>query len=550
MKNIFKNYFFTILFFLIVSISSAQNWQWARHNGSIMFDAAGGIVVDVAGSVLYSGGFEGPYCYFTDDTSNLCQGDNDFFLIKYDANGDQIWWKQFGGDNNGNNCFDGGGVIIDNNNCFYITGTYCNSVNFGSNFFNDPTGGFFIAKLDSNGNCIWAKEGKSPLEDAGIRAALDNAGYVYVCGTNASTAIFDTDTIARGGFIAKYDTSGNLIWVKNKFRYLNLTTPTEAYPYDMKIYGSHILISGNALNDTITIDTITIVSPQLITSPFLASFDLNGNVEWLKLFGGNHAGSGYVFSIDNAGNSIVTGGFIGTGYFGNDTLTGNSQSDYFLAKFDINGNIIWARQASSNQISFGWATSTNSGDGSTYVTGYFSGNASFGNYNITANSSRDMFLARYDNNGNCLGVRNFGEAEGHGVAQDDNGNPYVCGTFINTVTIGNDTFSSYSAGMDDIFVAKCDAFTGIGEGERLSNQLTIFANPNAGKCNITIPDEFKNEKNLTLSIYDNTGKLIQQKYLQMAEGKIKLDLEAEAKGIYNVTLSNGKKSYGGKIVFE
>jgi hypothetical protein len=34
----------------------------------------------------------------------------------------------------------------------------------------------------------------------------------------------------------------------------------------------------------------------------------------------------------------------------------------------------------------------------------------------------------------------------------------------------------------------------------------------------------------------------------MIEGKIKLNLEAEAKGVYNVTLSNGKKSYNGKIV--
>ena len=83
-----------------------------------------------------------------------------------------------------------------------------------------------------------------------------------------------------------------------------------------------------------------------------------------------------------------------------------------------------------------------------------------------------------------------------------------------------------------------------------SNSLVIYANPNEGKCNITIPDEFKHEKNLTLSIYDNTGKLIQQGTVEMNEDKVRVNLEAEAKGIYNVTLSNGKKNYGGKIVFE
>ena len=108
-----------------------------------------------------------------------------------------------------------------------------------------------------------------------------------------------------------------------------------------------------------------------------------------------------------------------------------------------------------------------------------------------------------------------------------------------------------SYGNDDIFISKHDAITDIEEGEKhISNKLLIYANPSQGTCNVTIPDEFKHEKNLTLSIYDNTGKLIQQGSVEMNEDKVSVNLEAEAKGIYNVTLSNGKKSYGGKIIFE
>jgi len=36
----------------------------------------------------------------------------------------------------------------------------------------------------------------------------------------------------------------------------------------------------------------------------------------------------------------------------------------------------------------------------------------------------------------------------------------------------------------------------------------------------------------------------------MHEGKIKLSLEAEAKGLYNAVLSNGSKTYSGKIIFD
>jgi len=55
---------------------------------------------------------------------------------------------------------------------------------------------------------------------------------------------------------------------------------------------------------------------------------------------------------------------------------------------------------------------------------------------------------------------------------------------------------------------------------------------------------------LQLIIFDNSGKIIQQKTVEMNDGKIKLNLEAEAKGMYNVTLGNGKKIYSGKIIFE
>jgi len=102
------------------------------------------------------------------------------------------------------------------------------------------------------------------------------------------------------------------------------------------------------------------------------------------------------------------------------------------------------------------------------------------------------------------------------------------------------------------YISKATAITGIvgPPKNKTNNQLLIYANPTTGKCTITVPDDFLNESNLTLSIFDNSGKLIQQKKLEMNDGKIKVDLDAEAKGIYTAVLSNGKKSYTGKIVFE
>jgi len=79
--------------------------------------------------------------------------------------------------------------------------------------------------------------------------------------------------------------------------------------------------------------------------------------------------------------------------------------------------------------------------------------------------------------------------------------------------------------------------------------IVIYPNPTTGMCTITIPDEFLYESNLTLSIYDNTGKLLQQIEINNGAEDFSLKLDHRAKGIYMVVLSNGKKSYKGRVMF-
>jgi hypothetical protein len=135
------------------------------------------------------------------------------------------------------------------------------------------------------------------------------------------------------------------------------------------------------------------------------------------------------------------------------------------------------------------------------------------------------------------------------VSVDPSGNLLCAGNFYNTITVGPNTFTS--RGENDIFVAKCSPITGIIKPMTANgNRLLIYANPTTGVCNITIPDELKNEKNLTLFVYDQSGRLIQKTSVEMTDGKIRLDIRARAKGTYQAILTNGEKRYSGKIVFE
>jgi hypothetical protein len=80
-------------------------------------------------------------------------------------------------------------------------------------------------------------------------------------------------------------------------------------------------------------------------------------------------------------------------------------------------------------------------------------------------------------------------------------------------------------------------------------ELRVYPNPTTGACSITIPDEFLYEQSLTLSVYDASGKLIQQIVLNNDLEIPQLKLDHKAQGVYVVVLSNGKKEYKGKVVF-
>jgi len=86
------------------------------------------------------------------------------------------------------------------------------------------------------------------------------------------------------------------------------------------------------------------------------------------------------------------------------------------------------------------------------------------------------------------------------------------------------------------------------EGEG-GEQLLIYPNPTTGTCSIVIPEAFQNERFLSLSIYDNTGKLVQQIAIDNENPEYSLKLDSKAAGVYVAVLSDGKRSVRGRIVF-
>jgi hypothetical protein len=302
--------------------------------------------------------------------------------------------------------------------------------------------------------------------------------------------------------------------------------------------------------DSIIIDSINLYNISLYC--FLACFDYSGNIVWITPFGSSpSSGSGHQLGIDTSNNLFVTGIYYEHAVFNGDTIYANGDAtDAYLAKFDKNGIFKWVKTTQASDGGYGKSVSV-SGDQGVYFGGVFGGSANFGDttlYCLPYNSV-NMFLAKYDNYGNNIGAIRYNHGHLNGLSTDRSGNICLVGDFKDTLDIGPNIFTSYG-GMDS-FVAKCSAITGVEEkSERHSSDLLIFANPNEGKCTLDIPEDFQNEKRLTLSIYDNRGRMIQKATVEMVEEKIRLNIQAEAKGVYTAVLSNGKKNYSGKIIFQ
>jgi len=116
---------------------------------------------------------------------------------------------------------------------------------------------------------------------------------------------------------------------------------------------------------------------------FLSMYDVAGVPQWAKFFGGPAGDRGLAVAVDANGNSYICGYFSATATFGNVNLNAVDSTDIFVAKVNNVGQVIWAKSAggNGNDAAVGIAVDT---QGQVVVTGLFRGAAQFGNINLNS----------------------------------------------------------------------------------------------------------------------------------------------------------------------
>ena len=369
------------------------------------------------------------------------------------------------------------GVALDPQGNSYVVGSFQGTATFGSTTLISAGGlDIFLAKLNPQGEVLWAIRAGGLYDDAGFDVAVDTSGNAFITGYYVQAAVFGQASVTNTGgfdlFLAKYNSAGLLSWVRNT-------------PSGNNIYGSGITLdpSGNiavvgsfAYNLTWGGQTF---QNSVTYDLFVARFTPDGIFQWVQTAGGIYEDQGTKVATDSDGNIFITGSFTDVAWFGEEVLFGNESIEMFVAKYDANGLLVWAQAAESDEA-LGNDIAVDAA-GNCFVTGYFRVSSTFGTETLDSDGYFDLFLTKFDSDGDVIWATNTETNDAiaaSGIALDDEGNIYVTGSFVGDVTLGRTTLSNDY--IFDLFIAAYDEtgnalfFRGAGtEGELTSSGIAV-----------------------------------------------------------------------------
>ena len=563
-----KQIILMIAYVVINNIAYAQTWQWAKSGGGALREKGRSITTDLSGNVYVAGSFASD-TLFLGNTSLINSGNIDCFLIKYDVNGTLLWAQEVGGLENDEFTT----VITDAMGNIYVAGYFKSSTFIlGVDSLSSAADSMkaFIVKYDALGNILWAKQANGVYSSAINSLAKDANGQIYMTGFYTGTLQFGNNMVTSIGgkdiFIAKFDSSGIINWVKSA------GGMSDDIGNGITMYGNRVYITGRFDSNTAAFGNSTINSAGstgVVGDIFLAAYDTSGNVQWANSAGGQDYDAANAITIDGTGNIYITGEFDSPVIlFSNVSLinaSGGQKPNMFLAKYDSSGKLIWLKQAEGSFVSNSFPGIVGYGiaeySDQIYVTGEYGGIINIGDNTLHDPFSGACisysFLATYDSDDYpCCALSsytNLNPASGHSSIQSgysivvsSEGYLYVTGSFsTKNMILGNLILNNIdpTGTSEDFFVAQRK----IRFKESMSFPFTIYPNPTREILNVEKGNNSCNDT-ITIELFTILGQIIFLKEYLGANAIIPINNLAA--GIYILKVQSKNVTYVEKILKE
>ena len=364
------------------------NRIWAKRAGSRHGgEKAQSIAVDAAQNVYICGEIDDT-SYF-DNIQVIGRPANNTFVAKYDPNGSILWVRHFETDAMNSR---GYAITCDRIGNVYACGATQDNVYYNGNLLLTSRGDYdaYVFKFDTDGHFKWIKQIGGTDSDKAYGIAVKDAN-IYVTGYFAGSAQFSSSVILTGSggtdvFLAKYDTSGSLAWARKG------GGTSFDRGWDVTINTNGEIVCTGEFSDQANFGSNSIHSSGMMDM-FLAAYDDNGNALWAVKGGSTEDDIGRGVTHDNSGNLFVVGDYAFTGIFPPLQVTANGYSDVFLASYEANGNIRFVKSYGGTYIDRGRGVGVDN-DGRIYICGEYNDAISFDGINLVGDTNLDVFIAQ------------------------------------------------------------------------------------------------------------------------------------------------------------
>lgn len=372
-------------YMFILKTDSKGNFIWVKGIGNA---SASSIEIDNLDNIYISGAFTNTV-ELSSSISMTSNGNDDAFILKLDTAGNYIWAINWGGADyeSARISLDKNGYIFCTTKfkgaVDFDPGPGVTTLSPHGGY------DVAIVKFDTSGGFVWAKHVGGNRDDEPVAIGTDAWGNVYTTGLFRELADFDpgqdTHYLTAGGnsyFISKLDSAGNFVWAKDVTAKQNATDGVATLRFRSLVIdafanvytcGEFDIISGPGID----FDPGTGVSYLTSSNAFILKLDSAGNFVWVNGFGGSYA-SVYSINKDASGN-IYSGGLFVNGTQNFDP--GGSTPRYldvangrlFIAKFNALGSLVWAKNMGSSAAGGEINGTYVDASGSIYSTGSFMG---------------------------------------------------------------------------------------------------------------------------------------------------------------------------------
>jgi len=365
---------------------------------------------------------------------------------------------------------------VDSNGNIIILGLFRASFNLGTCSAtlgnSNALSNLFIAKLNSNYDCLWISTINTPGATSGNELAIDSNDNIYLvfstnncqhCSTTSRVSFspdpfalsFDMPSSVEGVVsLVKLSSDGNWTWRSNidwsgySFHHITLDSANNIWTSKYSEYQTHFH-KHNSTTGTIIASKVLGTAKSPGNSPCAQCMIINGietdSNDNLYASGEFYAGSSFMISINGTSHNIA----YGAGW------------KPILLKMDIDGNILSYNTpiASSSGEFLDIKIDTND---NVYVSGTFYADLDFGNITLSTGGNMNGFVAKYDSNNTFIWAKHILSQSSITPAKlelDQSDNLYVTGNFNSG---GNNLYFdgfivTPSGSSSDAFVAKYDS---------------------------------------------------------------------------------------------